>query len=305
MNVELRHLRYFLAVAEELHFTRAAQRLQIAQPALSQQIRRLETEVGVALFHRTKRRVELSAAGKAMVRPAGQALAEAAAAVEAARRAARGETGHLRLGFIESTAMTFVPATVRRFSADYPDVGLSLSELAVEAQVDGLRSGLLDVGILRLPAETEGLEIASITDEGLVVVVPDSHPLAGRKRISPQDLAEEPLILLARKMVPGLYDQIIALQQQHGPIRIAQEATSIQAVLGLVAAGLGVSLLPASVTALTRSGIAFSILSSSPRSEIQLAWRAADRSPLTAGFVAAAQAGESKRNGRSRGRGSD
>jgi len=288
--VELRHLRYFLAVAEELHFTRAAERLQIAQPALSQQIRKLESEVGVALFHRTKRLVELTAAGQAMVRPARQALTEASTAVEVAQRAARGETGHLRIGFIESAAMTFVPQAVRRFSQAYPDVGLSLSELAVDAQVERLRSDRLDVAILRLPARTDGLALASIADEGLVVAAPDSHPLAGRDRISPAAIAQEPLILLAREIVPGLYDQIIALQHQHGTAWIAQEATSIQAVLGLVAAGLGISLLPASVRTLARSGITFVTLSPSPRSEIQLAWRESDRSPLTAAFVEAAHA---------------
>ena len=289
MNVELRHLRYFLAVAEDLHFSQAAERLQIAQPALSQQIRKLEAEIGVALFHRTKRHVELSAAGQAMVRPARQALAEASAAVEAAQRAARGETGHLRIGFIESAAMTFVPRAVRRFSSDHPDVGLSLSELAVDAQVEGLRSGLLDVGILRLPAATDGLELASLADEGLVVVMAESHQLAQRKQISARTLAGEPLILLARQMVPGLYDQIIALQHQNGGAHIAQEATSIQAVLGLVAAGLGISLLPASVTTLARTGVSFAALTESPRSAMQIAWRESDRSPLTAAFLEAAQ----------------
>ena len=289
MNVELRHLRYFLAVAEDLHFSQAAERLQIAQPALSQQIRKLETEIGVTLFHRTKRHVELSAAGQAMVRPARQALAEASAAVEAAQRAARGETGHLRIGFIESAAMTFVPRAVRRFSADHPDVGLSLSELAVDAQVEGLRSGLLDIGILRLPAATDGLELASLADEGLVVVMAESHQLAQRKQISARTLTGEPLILLARQMVPGLYDQIIALQHQNGGAHIAQEATSIQAVLGLVAAGLGISLLPASVTTLARTGVSFAALTESPRSAMQIAWRESDRSPLTAAFLKAAQ----------------
>jgi DNA-binding transcriptional LysR family regulator len=290
MTVELRHFRYFLAVAEELHFGRAASRLQIAQPALSQQIQKLEREIGVTLFHRTKRQVELSAAGQAMLRPARQALVEAEAAVEEAQRAARGETGHLRIGFVESAAMTFVPRAVGRFSADHPEVGLSLSELSVDAQVDGLRSGLLDIGILRLPTATEGLALAALGDEGLVVAVPDSHPLAGRKRVGARALAGEPLILLARTMVPGLHDQVITLLQRHGGANIAQEATSIQAVLGLVAAGLGVSLLPASVTSLTRRGISFATLAESPRSTMQMAWRESDRSPLTAAFLEAARA---------------
>jgi DNA-binding transcriptional LysR family regulator len=287
--MELRHLRYFLAVAEELHFSRAAQRVQIAQPALSQQIQRLESEIGTALFHRTKRRVALTAAGEAMVRPARQVLADAAAAVEVAQRAARGETGHLRIGFIESAAMTVVPAAVKLFRRENPEVGLTLRELSVQEQVESLRSGTLDVGIVRLPLNTEGLTLTSIADEGLVVVSPEAHPLAKRKRISPRALAGEPMVLLAREMVPGLYDQIISMQHQHGGARIAQEATSIQAVLGLVAAGLGVSLLPASVRTLARTGIRFSTLSPSPRSILQLARAESDRSPLTAAFLAAAQ----------------
>jgi DNA-binding transcriptional LysR family regulator len=278
-----------LAVAEELHFTRAAERLQIAQPALSQQIRRLEAEVGEALFHRTKRVVELTPAGQAMVRPARQALADADEAVAAAQRAARGETGHLRIGFIESAAMTFVPAAVRRFRQRHPEVGLSLSELAVGAQVERLLAETLDVGIVRLPLSSKGLELGTIADEGLVVVAPSAHPLAERERVSPAALAGEPLVLLAREMVPAVYDQVIALLHEHGGAEIAQEATSIQAVLGLVAAGLGVSLLPASVKSLARSGVSFIELRSSPRSTIQLAWRQGDRSPLTAAFLEAAR----------------
>jgi DNA-binding transcriptional LysR family regulator len=289
MTVELRHLRYFLAVAEELHFSRAAERVRIAQPALSQQIRRLEADVGVDLFHRSRRRVELTAAGEAMLRPARQALAEVEQAITAAQRAARGETGHLRIGFVESAAMNLVPAAVHRFRQRHPDVGLSLSELAVEAQVQGLLAETLDVAIVRLPLSSQGLELETIADEGLVVVAPSAHPLAERKRVSPAALAGEPLVLLAREMVPALYDQIIALQHEHGGAQIAQEATSIQAVLGLVAAGLGVSLLPASVTSLARTGVSFSELRPSPRSTIQLAWREGDRSPLTAAFVEAAR----------------
>jgi DNA-binding transcriptional LysR family regulator len=288
MTVELRHLRYFLAVAEELHFGRAAERVQIAQPALSQQIRKLETEIGVELFHRTKRQVELSAGGEAMVRPARQALDDAANAVEAAQRAARGETGHLTIGFIETAASTIVPLAVRRFSADHPDVGLSLRELSVDAQVDGLRSGALDVGIVRPPIDAPELQLTAVADEGLVVAAPEGHRLAQRKRVAPASLAGEPLVLLAREVVPGLYDQVIGLQREHDGAFIAQEATSIQAVLGLVAAGLGISLLPASVRSLDRSGVSFTALSPSPRSSMLLASRKTSRSPLTAAFLAAA-----------------
>jgi len=289
MSVELRHLRYFLAVAEELHFGRAAERLQIAQPALSQQIRSLESQIGVELFHRTKRRVELSAGGKAMFQPARQTLGDAAAAIEAAQRAARGEIGHLTIGFIETAATTIMPLAVRRFRIDHPDVGLSLRELSVDAQIEGLLSGALDVGILRPPIDTPGLRLAAMADEGLVVVAPEGHWLAKRKRVGPGSLVGEPLVLLAREVVPGLYDQVIALQRGHGGAIIAQEATSIQAVLGLVAAGLGVSLLPASVRSLDRSGVAFITLAPSPRSSMLLASRETESSPLTTAFLAAAQ----------------
>jgi DNA-binding transcriptional LysR family regulator len=289
MNVELRQLRYFVTVADELHFSRSAERLHIAQPALSQQIRKLENEIGVSLFHRTKRRVELSAAGEAMLRPARQAIAEAERAVDVARRADRGEVGHLTIGFVESAAMDLVPRAVRRFRLERPRVDVSLRELAVEAQIDGLRSGVLDVGILRQPADTAGLELATVAEEGLVVVTADAHPLAKRRRVSAPSLVDEPLVLLSREMVPGLYDQIVALQHKHGGANIAQEATSIQAVLGLVAAGLGISLLPASVKSLAREGVSFVDLSVSPRSRIEVAWRESDRSPLTAAFIRAAQ----------------
>jgi DNA-binding transcriptional LysR family regulator len=290
MKIELRHMRYFLAVAEELHFSRAAAKVRIAQPALSQQIRRLEAQIGVELFHRTKRRVELSAAGQALVPFARQALGDVAAGVEAARRAARGEIGSLTVGFIESAASAIIPGAVREFRAGHPEVGLTLRELGVDAQVERLRSGALDVGIVRAPVDADELRLQRVLDEGLVVVAPVGHPLGARRRVHPRSLADEPLVLLAREIVPGLYDQLIALHEEHGIApSIAQEATSIQAVLGLVAAGLGISLLPASVRSLDRAGVVFVTLAPSPRTSMLVAWRREDRSPLTRAFLAAAR----------------
>lgn len=290
MTVELRHLRYFLAVAEHLHFGRAAARLQIAQPALSQQIRKLEGEIGVELFHRTKREVQLSAAGLALRSFARQALGDVAAGVEAARRAARGEIGSLTVGFIESAASTIVPVAVRAFRAAHPDVGLTLRELGVDPQIEGLRAGTLDVGIVRAPVVADDLRLERVLDEGLVIAAPAGHPLAARRRIAPRTVAGQPLVLLAREVVPGLYDQIIALHEEQGTAAaLAQEATSIQAVLGLVAAGLGVSLLPASVRSLDRAGVVFITLAPSPRTSMLVASRRGDRSPLMPAFVAAAR----------------
>ena len=289
MSVELRHLRYFLAVAEDLHFGRAAQRLGIAQPALSQQIQRLEAEVGVELFHRTKRRVELSAAGAAMVAQSRRALADAAGAVDAARRAARGETGVLTVGFIESAAGLVLPRAVRSFRDRHPQVELVLRELAVDAQLAGLHGGTIDVAIVRPPLEARELRVETVLEEGLVVAVADDHPLASRRRVGPAALAGEPLVLISREVVPGLYDQIVALQPGGRAAEIAQEASSIQAVLALVAAGIGISLLPASVRSLDRRGVVLVDLRPSPRSEMLIAARSGDRSPLTASFIAAAK----------------
>jgi DNA-binding transcriptional LysR family regulator len=285
MNVDVRQLRYFLAVADELHFGRAAARLRIAQPALSQQIRKLESEIGVELFHRTKRRVELSAGGEAMLQPARQALGDVDAAVLAAQRAARGQAGYLRIGFIESAATTIVPNAVGRFRVERPDVHLTLRELSVDAQLDGLRAGTLDIGIVRPPIDARELQVRTLVEEGLVIAVPEGHAFSKRRRVRPESLAEEPLVLLAREVVPGLHDQVIVLMREHGGAVIAQEATSIQAVLGLVAAGLGVSLLPASVRSLARSGVSFVTLAPSPRSPMLAVWRRRDQSALTRAFL--------------------
>jgi DNA-binding transcriptional LysR family regulator len=291
MDVEVRHLRYFLAVAEELHFSRAAERVGIAQPALSQQIKRLEASVGVELFRRTKRRVALTPAGAAMVVPARTALSAVAATRTAAQRASRGEVGQLTIGFIESAAAAVIPQAVRRFRHDHPDVGLTLRELSVDAQLEGLRSRALDLGIVRTPIHDSELVLEPLIEEGLVAGVPEGHALASRRRIGPAKLATEPLVLLSRDVVPGLHDQVIALLQEHRPgATIAQEATSIQAVLGLVAAGLGITLLPASAASLTRTGVRFVAVSPSPRSSMLAARRRDDLSPLPSAFVAAARA---------------
>lgn len=290
ISIELRHLRYFLAVSEELHFGRAAQGLHIAQPALSQQIKKLEAEVGVELFQRSRRTVSLSPAGEALRPYAARAVDEAAAGAEAARRAAAGELGHLTIGFIETAASTVVPRAVRRFSAERPDVGLTLRELSVGTQLEQLRAGRLDVGIVRPPVDSEGLALEQIADEGLVAAVPTTHALAGRQRLSTRTVADQSLIALAREVVPGLYDQILALRQEVGGTGlIAQEATSIQAVLGLVAAGLGVAILPASVRSLSREGVEFASIRSAQRSTMLAARRQADTSPLVLAFVAAAR----------------
>jgi DNA-binding transcriptional LysR family regulator len=163
--VEFRHLRYFVAVADELHFGRAAKKLGIRQPPLSQQIRRLEKDLGVPLFDRNSRRVQLTAAGRTLLPAARQMLAQALAAREAAQHAGRGETGQLALGFVGSATMTLLPAALRRFRATYPTVTLSLREMTTVQQVQALRSGGLDVGLLRPPlplTESDPIEVEPV-----------------------------------------------------------------------------------------------------------------------------------------------
>jgi DNA-binding transcriptional LysR family regulator len=294
MNVELRHLRYFLAVADELHFGRAAERVHVAQPAISQQIRRLEAEIGTELFHRNRREVRLAPAGEALRDYAVRAIDEVNDGVEAARRAARGEIGNLTVGFLETAASTIVPRAVRQFRSARPDVNLTLRELGVGAQIDDLQAGRLDVGIIRPPADADDLVFERIIDEELIAAVPSGHPLAGRDQITARTVVDQPLVLLSREVVPGLYDQVLAIRQEEsGSGAIAQEATSIQAVLGLVSAELGISVMPASVRSLSREGVEFVAIRSAHRSALLTARRRDDDSPVVEAFLAAARAAAS------------
>jgi DNA-binding transcriptional LysR family regulator len=290
MSVELRHLRYFLAVAEELHFGRAAERAGIAQPALSQQVRRLEAIVGAELFARSTRSVALTPAGAALLPHARRAIGEAERGAEAAGRAARGEIGHLTVGFIETAAVALVPAAVRSFRAGHPEVSLTLRELSVDAQLAGLRARTLDLGVVRAPVEASDLEVEVVAADRLLAALPATHPRASAGSIPVRELADEPLVALAREVVPGLHDQVISLFADHGgSARITQEANSVQAVMGLVAAGLGTAVLPSSVRSLHREGIAFVDLEPAETSPILAARRQGEDSPLVAAFLAAAR----------------
>lgn len=290
MDVELRHLRYFLAVADELHFGRAAERVRVAQPAVSQQIQRLEAAIGTRLFERTRREVSLTPAGLALRGFAQRAVDDVELGTRAAQRAAAGEIGHLTIGFLEAAAGTIVPQAVRRFRADRPDVDLTLRELGVAPQIEGLQSGRLDIGFLRPPIEADDLVLERLLDDDLAAAVPSGHPIAGRGSVTVRTIVGEPLVMLSREVVPGLYDQVLAISQEAGGAAdIAQEATSIQAVLGLVAAGLGIAVLPASVRQLSRTGIEFVAIRPRHRSTLYIATRRDDRSPLLAAFIAAAR----------------
>jgi DNA-binding transcriptional LysR family regulator len=263
--IELRHLRYFIAVAEEGHITRAAARLGIQQPPLSQQIRALETEVGVTLLTRMPRGVELTEAGRVFLGEARAVLAQMAHAVDAAQRTARGEQGQLAIGFTGSAAFhPLIPAVVRAFR----------------------EQSRVPVG------DTTGLVIEPLLDEPMLLALPAHHPLlrgGKRKRIALAELAEETFILYRRPTGPGLYDAIIAACRTAGfSPHIGQEAPRMVSTLSFVAAGLGVSIVPESMRRLNTEGIAYLALSDaiSPVAPLLLAWRAAPVSGAMQNLIA-------------------
>ena len=296
--MELRHLRYFVAVAEELHFHRAAERLHISQPPLSQQIRALEAELGVALFERNRRRVELTAAGKSFLTDARAILEATDRAADTARRVAAGELGTLSIAFVGSATFSPVlPAILRDFRARYPDVGLSLRELQTAEQLAALAEGRIDVGVIRGPLKTAeldpALEMIVIQREPLVVALPESHPLASRPRVRARDLRGETFVILRRYEGPGLFAALAAVMGDAGGVpEDVLEVAEMQTIIALVASGVGVSLVPESVGDSERHGVAFRPLADpSPNTELALAWRNAIDSPVRDAFLGVAAAG--------------
>jgi DNA-binding transcriptional LysR family regulator len=245
--LELRHLWYFVAVAELGSFTRAAARVGIAQPPLSQQIQQLERIVGCALFDRAGRRVQLTAAGQVLLADARRILAEAEEATALLRRMASGEVGTLTIGFAPSTLLSPLPAAVRRYRERFPSVRLRLQQLATPDHAEALRAGRVDVVVVREPEEEPGLRIVPVFRERFVAAVPADHPLARRRVIAVAALAAEPFILFPPAVAPGLYRQILALCRGDGfEPNVVQEADEWHTIVSLVETGLGVSLIPAS-----------------------------------------------------------
>lgn len=262
--LEIRHLRYAIAVAEEGHMTRAAERLGLQQPPLSQQIKALEALVGSPLFRRLPRGMEMTDAGRAFVDRARQVLADLDATVDAARRAARGETGALAVGFTSSAAFhPLVSSVFRGLRQALPDLALRLEEGATDELTSDLLAGRLDAAFIRSASETQSsLVIDHVDTEEMLLAIPDVHPLAHpsqkMRRIELADLCEDVFILYRRPSGQGLYDRIIAACQRAGfSPRIAQEAPKMVSTLSLVAAGLGASIIPESMARLETSGVVY------------------------------------------------
>ena len=275
--MELRHLRYFVAVAEERHFGRAAQRLHIAQPPLSQQIRRLEAELGEPVLYRTTRSVELSPAGEVLLERGREILASVDSAIADARRAARGEYGRLAIGFTGSSTYALLPALAAALRAELPGVVLDLrGELLTPAQVTRLLDGSLDLGFLRPPVHERDLSTEVLRSEPLVVVLPESHSLAGPESVPLQLLENEPFVTYPLRSI--VRDAVEDACARHGfQPRATHEVAETSTLVSFVAAGLGVSLVPASVTNMTVRGAVYRPLTQdSTRVELAVAWRRHD-----------------------------
>ena len=270
--MELRQLRYFLVVAEELHFGRAAERLHITQPPLTVAIRRLERELGVQLFERTTRRVILTPAGEAFMQRVGEALAELDNAAGDVAMVAAGKSGRIRVGFVSSASYTTVPEAIRTFRNHRPRVELELSPLTSGEQIEQLLDGKLDLGLIRDPGEVPGLSLELISTEDLVVVLPETHHLAGFDEIRPEDLEGEPMILFPYRLMPGFVARVLKLfDASTATPPVVQQAIHQETVLGLVAAGLGVSILPESVRRFQMPGVVTRAISGHPQTALYLA----------------------------------
>ncbi|EJB8381865.1 LysR family transcriptional regulator [Pseudomonas aeruginosa] len=288
--MELRHLRYFIAVAEELHFGRAAERLGISQPPLSQQIQALEEEIGARLFERTNRRVELTDAGRLFLDESRQVLAQVDKAVLLARRAHQGELGELKIGFTSSAPFTStIPSSIHAFRKAYPDVHLDLQEMSSRQVLKALLEESLQVGVIRPLALPDAVHWVELFREPLVAVLRADHPLAAGSEdgLAIAALAEEPFVFFPRSYGTGLYDQVIALTRQAGfSPRIAQEASEAMTIIGLVSAGLGVSILPASFRRTRVDGVVYRTLSDpEATTAVWLVRRQNEGSPLALSFI--------------------
>lgn len=292
--MELRHLRYFVAVAEELNFTRAAAKLGIGQPPLSQQIRDLETEIGSQLFHRVAHGAELTAAGTAFLAEAKISLAAADHAKLAAQRAARGETGRLTLGFTASA--TFNPAVtsiIRQFRARWPEVSLSLTEMNSNRLMEKLVRGELDVAFIRPGLEDpKDVRLKRMADEQMLIALPASHPLAAQSRVRLASLANEPFIIFTRSVGLSLYTDILRACREAGfELTVTQEAPQIPSVVNLVAAGLGVSIVPKSLAKIEIDGVVFRPIEGPPLvARLGIAVMKEQRSPIALNLFGLVQA---------------
>jgi DNA-binding transcriptional LysR family regulator len=282
---ELRHLRYFVALAEELHFGRASRRVRIAQPSLSRQIRNLETEIGAGLFTRNRRGVSLTDAGSELLGHARNILGRVGDAVEGARRAAQGKTGRLRIAYVPSMASTRLAAIVRAFRLQHEGVAIELREAWPESQRRQLLHGDVDLGFARGPVADPNLAVEVALEEALLVALPAGHSLARRRVFPLRALAREAFILPDRSRGPGFHDQVVALCRSAGFAPLAvQEGAYLELVVA-VASGAGVALVPDSMRRVLRAGLVYRQLREKPTTQVVMVWPRASPSAVLQAFI--------------------
>ena len=293
--IELRAWRQFLALAQTLHFGRAAVRLHITQPPLTQAIQRLERRLDTPLFERTRRSVALTPAGAALVEPVQQLLRQAAALQARARDAAVGEVGRVRVGFISTVGFGPLPLWLRAFRQQEPGIAIELTEATSDVQLKAFERGEIDVGFMLhapglAPAAPVRLRRLSLGVEPLVLALPDAAPWAKARRLRAADLLAQPLVIFPRSATPSLYDAVLAFYHRHGVTpSIAQQATQMQTIVNLVSAGLGLALVPQALTQLQRPGVVYrplptALAGHAPHCETSLLWPV-DAAPAVGRFV--------------------
>ncbi|CAM00163.1 LysR family transcriptional regulator [Saccharopolyspora erythraea NRRL 2338] len=286
--MELRHLRYFVAIAEEQSLTRAAARLHIAQPPLSAQLRKLETELGAVLVHRTARGTQLTDAGRVLLEEARRILHEVDHAAQMTREAGSGRVGRLSLGFIPSASNVVLPPILRQFKARYPEVRLRLREMRPDEIVERLHDRRIDAGFFYLPIDDPSLHVRSVADDSLVLALPSTHPLADSPEVDLRAVAGEPFILPPRYDMPGLYTSVTQACERAGftPRVVQPDVWLMQTIVGLVAGGMGIAVVPSSVQQIPRAGATFVPLTDvSATARMAMAWRREIGTPVLRSFL--------------------
>ncbi|MDF2652563.1 MAG: LysR family transcriptional regulator [Paenibacillus sp.] len=285
--MELRQVAYFVAVAEECHFGRAARKIGIAQPALSQQIKQLEQELGGELFNRTKRHVSITDAGKVFLNESKLLLAQANHATKAVKSAFSGSAGELVLGFVESATWDILPRTLAAYRRLYPNVHVSLQPLHTINQMNAIREGKVHIGILGMPVDDPALSVYVLRKEAYLVALPAHHHLITKTKIHVQDLAEEPFVTTVREVGPSYYDSRIKVCMDAGfsPI-IVQTARDMQTVLALVSSGLGIALINDSAKHI-RDDVVYKPLFGTHQHAYQMSftWKKENHAPIIEGFL--------------------
>jgi DNA-binding transcriptional LysR family regulator len=285
--MELRQLKYFIAVAQELHFGRAAESLHLSQPALSKQIQALEDSLKIQLLERTKHSCRLTMAGKKFLKTAQRILQEIEEGVQIARQIADGQMGRVRVGFTEATLYSLAPIILKTYREHYPQVDLILTSGGTEINVEALRSHRIDVGFVYLPIREPSLSVYPLYEEAYVAALPSSHRLARKKHISLESLANEPLVFYPRSLAPVLYAHFIQCCEQAGFLpNIVQEAEPSQTSLGLASAGVGITFVLSAMQNLSVKGVVYRpLIDHFLTLQLALAWRGDESSPVVHEFI--------------------